>query len=143
MSPNKFLVIGATAGVVLGAVATVYPAIAQPESAPQANEQIIVQAPGYVFKRIPVPGHDYKLVNAEVASITRTVSYADLDLSKPDGAATLKKRVNDTATQICRELNSRFPKTSFRVVYGKDDCVQAAVEFAMPVVNQVITASAG
>ncbi len=140
---TRLLITGVATAVALGAAITVYPAIAQPGSVGPANEQIIVEAPGYVFTRKAIDGRKNHLMNAEVASITRTVSYADLQLWMPEGAAMLKQRVNDTAVQICRDLNNRFPRTSFQVVYGKEDCVKSTVDSAMTMVDMVIAASAG
>ena len=143
MVSDKMLIAAAVATFVLGYAAAGYPAVPQTAIAsPQANEQIIIEAPRYVLKRVPVPGRKYNLGNAEVASISHPVGYADLDLSKAEDAATLKKRVNDTAAQICLELNSEFPKTQFQVVYGKEDCVKTTVDNAMILVNEVIAASA-
>ncbi len=137
------MVMCAAMSATLGLAAGVCPAIAQTESAsPQVNERIIIEAPRYVLKRLPVPGRKNNPVNAEVASISHPVGYSDLDLSRAEDAATLKKRVNETATQICIELNSKYPKTQFRVVYGKEDCVKSAVDEAMVIVNEVIQASA-
>ena len=137
MTSNKSII--RVAAVVLG-LAAANSAVAQDSASPQAGEEITVQAPHYIVKREPIPGHK-TLINAEVVSISHPVSYADLDLSKPTDAAMLKKRVSDAADDVCRELNMRYPKTVFRVVYGKEDCVKSAVNDAMAVVNEVISAS--
>ena len=83
MTSNKFIV--PLVAVVLG-FAAANGAVAQDSASPQAAEEITVQAPHYIVKREPIPGHK-TLINAEVVSISRPVSYADLDLSKSADAA--------------------------------------------------------
>jgi UrcA family protein len=142
MISRTILISGAAGTAVLGFAAAGYSAVPQTATVPPQTEQIIIEAPRYVVKRLPVSGREYKVMNAEVVSISHPVGYSDLDLSKAEDAAILKKRVSDTATQICIELNSKYPKTQFRVVYGKEDCLKSAVDDAMVIVNEVITASA-
>jgi UrcA family protein len=63
----------------------------------------------------------------EVATVTRTVYYGDLDLSAPWGVRTLHARVVRAAVNACDELDSRpdlIPADS-------EDCVQPAVRDAM------------
>ncbi len=141
MISTKLVIAGAAVTAAFGFTAAAYPAAPQAATVSPLTEQIVIEAPRYVVKRLPVPGHDYKLTNAEVVSISHPVGYGDLDLSKAEDAATLKKRVSDTATQICMELNSKYPRSQFRVVYGKEECVKATVDEAMVVVDKVIAAS--
>ena len=141
MNSRTILISGAVASAALGFAAAVYGAVPQMATVPPITEQIIIEAPRYVVKRLPVSGRENSLMNAEVVSISHPVGYSDLDLSKAEDAAILKKRVSDTATQICIELNSKYPKTQFRVVYGKDDCLKSAVDDAMLIANEVIAAS--
>jgi UrcA family protein len=142
MKPMKTLIAGAATTAALGFTGAGYTAVPQTTTVSPQTEQIIIEAPRYVVKRLPVTGRESKLTNAEVVSISHPVGYSDLNLSKAEDAAILKKRVSDTATQICIELNSKYPKTQFRVVYGNEDCVKSAVDEALVVVNEVIAASA-
>lgn len=45
----------------------------------------------------------------EEASLTRRVSYADLDLTTYGGAKTLKRRVREAASDACRKLDELYP----------------------------------
>jgi UrcA family protein len=118
------------------------PAVAQGDAdSPEANEHITIHAPEYVVKRKPISGRQYNLANAEVISVSRAVNYADLNLSKPADVEELKKRITETAKDVCQELNRRYPKSSFQVVVDKD-CVKSAVDDAMGVEKQLVIASA-
>lgn len=115
------------------------PAIAQVDSGSDsnANEQITITAPQFSIKRTPVPDaakHGFAV--AQATSISQPVTYSDLDLSTPAGVKELEKRVTRTATDICRELNRRFPADLYWSVTQfqpgrKYDCVQSAVKDAM------------
>ena len=62
----------------------------------------------------------------EETSISRTVSYADLDLVKASDADELRTRVRDTAKDLCTELDKLYP------LEPKDpDCVRKSVDRAM------------
>jgi UrcA family protein len=127
------------AAVVFLAVADNY-TFAQGESAPpSATEQVTVRGENYVLRRTPVSGRQYGLMNVEIISTSKPVSYADLDLSTSAGAVELEKRINDTARDICRDLNTLTPRAIYRVV--GQDCVKSAVDEAMIVANQVIIAT--
>ncbi len=107
---NNVLIAVAAATAVLGFAAAAYPAVPQAATVlPQANEQIIIEAPRYVLKRLAVPGRKYNLMNAEVASISHPVGYAVLDLSKVEDAATLRKRAKPV-TNSFGAIRSRSPR---------------------------------
>ena len=63
----------------------------------------------------------------EMVTLTRHVRYADLDLSKTADAAELEKRVNQTATDACKELDARYPFEP----NAADECTKAATKTAM------------
>src|SRR5207248_1428264 len=67
------------------------PAIAQEGAASAAaGEQVIITSP-YVVRKEAVPSNRAAgLRNPELVSISRAVTYADLDLSKPSGVAELQ-----------------------------------------------------
>jgi UrcA family protein len=48
-------------------------------------------------------------VGRETRSLTRSVSYADLDLATPAGRAALRQRVRQTARELCSQLSGRAP----------------------------------
>lgn len=66
-------------------------------------------------------------------SLSRVVSYRDLNLASKAGADALKLRINDTAKDLCRELGE--PQDAGGAAGG---CRQDAVDHAMPQVRAAI-----
>lgn len=75
----------------------------------------------------------------QVMSLTRHVSYADLDLSTSSGAKQLEMRVSDAANSLCVELERRttsFPNSTERLT-----CVKGAVADGMEHARAAIAAA--
>jgi UrcA family protein len=118
---------------------TVASAVAQVASSSDVppNERITVYPPAYTIGRTPVPDaarHGFAV--AESTSVSRPISYSDLDLSTSAGVQELQRRVTLTATDVCNELKKRFPSDLYPSVSQypitrKYDCVQTAVDDAM------------
>jgi len=72
-------------------------------------------------------------------TIASSVSYADLDLATPKGIKELEKRIRETATSSCKEMDVKFPVEG----YGQDECIKNAVDGAMSQVNKIISAKGG
>ena len=72
-------------------------------------------------------------------TIASRVSYADLDLKTPQGAKELEKRIRETATSSCKEMDVKFPVEG----YGEADCIKHAVDGAMSQANKIIVAKGG
>ena len=88
-SPRDHLMIAAAAALRCGFVSTSSPTAGQEVSpSSEANEEVIIRAP-YVARRDPVPrvGAPSGFRNPELISLSRVVSYADLDLSRASGVA--------------------------------------------------------
>ena len=114
------------------------PAAAQQGPAsPAAGEQVIITSPYVVRKETVSSNRAPGLRNPELVSISRAVTYADLDLSKPSGVAELQTRVRNTARDVCGELSRLFPRTSGQYVYGGTDCVRKATDDGMEAIRQV------
>ncbi len=102
----------------------------------QQIEEITVTAPRqvhqtYVVGRSPTTG-----APIEVTTISRAVSYADLDLAKPSGAAKLRNRIDDTAKDLCKELDKLYP------MEPKDRvCAKKADDGAMEQADKAIAAA--
>jgi UrcA family protein len=62
-----------------------------------------------------------------VHALARHVSYGDLDLTTPAGAADLAKRVADSANAVCARLGKLYPNDFTSV----EECEQGAVKQAM------------
>jgi UrcA family protein len=71
------------------------------------------------------------MTNPELISLTRAVSYSDLDLSKSTDIAQLAARIGSTARDICWELASRYPRIGSLYVVVDTDCVKKAKADAM------------
>ena len=131
----------AAAGALLCGLVSASPAVAQAPSS-EAAEEVIVRAP-YVVRREPLArgGAPSSFSNPELISLSRGVTYADLDLSKAQGVAELETRVRTTARDVCQELNNRYPKTGGQYVYANTDCVKKATDDGMDAVRQIAAAA--
>ena len=70
----------------------------------------------------------------DVIRMTRTVSYADLDLATRAGAAELEKRIDDAAKKDCKDLFTLYPGGSSGGIGNlgtEGPCVKNAVDAAM------------
>jgi UrcA family protein len=78
----------------------------------------------------------YTGVPIERLQVDLPVSYADLDLTTPAGAAELKRRVSDAAKEACDKVDSANPADLLDT-----DCVRTATHGAMKQVKVVIAAA--
>ena len=122
--------------------ATGVPPVAQVSPGPgSANEQITIYPPQQNTWTAPVPNAaNHGFAVAKSTSMSQLLSYSDLDLTKPADLKELERRVTQTATDVCRELNKRFPADLYHSVTQfspgrRYDCVQEAVKDGM---NQVM-----
>jgi UrcA family protein len=72
----------------------------------------------------------------DLMTLSRHVSYSDLDLSKPEGAKRLKNRIRETASEICERLADAPP---VRPQSQSQQCVHKAVANAMQEAHFAIT----
>jgi len=126
-----------------GFVSASSPAFAQagpPSSG--AMEQVIITSP-YVVRREPVSGpRAGGLNNPQLVAVSRGVSYADLDLSKPAGVAELQTRARNTARDVCQELTRLYPKAGGQYVYSSTDCVKKTTDDGMDLIKQITAVAA-
>ena len=108
----------------LGVLATTS-AVAQDYYDNGAGEQVIVVAPDYYYHR-PYPSNQLGRP-PEPTTLSRSVSYSDLNLTTYEGAETLRVRIRDTARDICATLAARYP---VRMV-DSEPCYKNAVGIAM------------
>jgi UrcA family protein len=102
------------------------------------REQVIIVAPYITHETQNVIGPRNKGVY-DVNTLTKQVSYADLDLSKPADADLLMQRISDTAKQSCAELKATFPDPPHAPVLSDQDCVKQATDQAMLVATSLIS----
>ena len=126
----------AAAGLLLAGV--VQSLHAQPASAPPAYvKDVPVVAPEVVRERVGRGRHGQPV---EVAYLARSVSYADLDLTKPSDQKVLRDRVWATARTACRELGARTPLTLYQTP-ADAPCVGDAGRASQKIADQVIAAA--
>jgi UrcA family protein len=65
------------------------------------EDVVIIQSAGQIGPR----------AGDQIVSLTRRVSYADLDLTTPSGAKQLELRVQEVAHTVCEELERRSPSS--------------------------------
>jgi UrcA family protein len=71
-------------------------------------------------------------------SVSQSVSFADLDLSKPGDVATLRGRVKAAARDSCRELDHRFPSAIYIPMESdRRECVRNATGQALARVDTI------
>jgi UrcA family protein len=81
-------------------------------------------------------------IDKETVSVGHTVAYHDLDLSTQAGKDELQKRVQNTASAICKELGTLYPNTSAK--NEQEDqaaCVEHAVQSALNSENIAIASA--
>ena len=110
------------------------------------HEVVVVVAPSVVIYEPAAPGSSRAagrgmLRPIEVVSINRSVSFADLDLSKDSDIAIFHRRIIDAASESCRVLDERYPKNIYIPVSPNEDCAATAAGNAMKIADQVIAAS--
>jgi len=124
-----------------GLVAAGTAALAQNADTPvkiMPTETITVVAP-YVIYEKPATAANPRVKLMDV-SMLGTAGFADLDLSKPQDAATLKTRIHDEAKSLCKRLEDQYPPAVY-VPVTNQDCVKAATADGMVTAELFISAS--
>ena len=113
-------------------------ALAQPPaaSAPAESQEITIIAPEVVRKTV---GKESRGQPIEIVTTTQEVEFADLDLSKPADAATLRKRIKDAAREACRRLDQSAPLG--RTYSGPPGCEAKATMEPLALVDQLAAAA--
>ena len=73
----------------------------------------------------------------EQVTLTRHVSYSDLDLATHSGASELKKRVAETARMACKQLDELYPLDEKQ----EPQCYREALAAASQRVDEAIAAA--
>ena len=123
------------------AAAMVFLAGSVPALAQEPSETVTVFAP-YVVKKVETQHGIGNRPTITTISVSRNVSYHDLDLTADVGETTLAGRVRQAAQDACRELARRFPAKIYIPVAGEDkNCAKNAETEAMMQVRAVVEAS--
>ncbi len=84
-----------------------------------------------------VVGHSDLGAPIEQVTLSRRVSFSDLDLATNAGAVALKKRVEEAARASCKQLDELYPLEEKHA----PECIDKAVAAASPQVDEAIAAA--
>jgi UrcA family protein len=101
------------------------------------HQEITVLAPEVVRERVGTGRHRQPVM---VASLTATVSYADLDLTKASDQKVFKDRIMSKARETCQELDRRTPVKILQPP-ANTVCIGDATVEALRVADEVIAAA--
>ena|SRR5690242_21555250 len=132
----------AAALAVAGSAIAIAPALAQPGAQASAAQEVTVIAPK-VARHHYAGGPRFFGAPIEVVSLTKTVSFADLDLTKQADVSTFEARVQATAQAACGDLEIKYPSTYYVPVPADQNCQQTASDQAMALAKEVIAAANG
>lgn len=121
---------------------------AQPLDSTMALEQaqyetVTVYAPYVVKRQILNPMMSKtSSTGLELVSVSRSVSFADLNLSDERQVKMLEDRVGTAARDACAEIDKKFPRSRYTPVPANQDCVGNAKKSAMVAVKALEVAAA-
>jgi UrcA family protein len=95
----------------------------------QPTEVVVVEAARALKAAAPS-----SVATVREVSLQGWVRYNDIDLATTAGASELHKRIEQTATSLCKELDDKYP------LIVDDSCVKNAVKAAMVDADKVIDA---
>lgn len=75
----------------------------------QSIEEITITAPRVVHETIVAGRSPSTGAPIEETTISRVITFKDLDLTKSSGAEALRSRVRQTARDLCAELDKLYP----------------------------------
>lgn len=114
-----------------------YPVSAQQAAEP--GEHVTVFAPYVLQKSLSGSAR----APVMTVTISRNVSYQDLDLTTDQGVAALEGRVRQAAQDICHELDRRYPATVYTPMPNSKNCVTDAASSGLMQVKAVAAAARG
>jgi UrcA family protein len=133
--------LASSVGALLGGLLLASSAIAQGISNDKQgipNENVTVVAPYITHETQTNLGVGNRGIY-DVNSLTKEVSYADLDLSKSSDDDRFFQRINDTAKEACAELKAKYPDPPHAPVTDDNQCMKQATDQAMLVANALIS----
>jgi UrcA family protein len=114
----------AAAGALVGALAIPIGSAAAQTPYYQTQEEIIVLPPPVYHRDL---GRSSTGIPIEELSLSRTVDYSDLDLSRWSDVRLLDYRVREAAYAACRELDRQYPESLYPPYQSdRSDCVARA-----------------
>lgn len=135
--------LASSAGALLGGLVMAGSAMAQgisPDRQGIPNENVTVVAPYITHETQTNLGVGNRGVY-DVNSLTKEVSYSDLDLSKQADDDRFIQRINDTAKEACDELKAKYPDPPHAPVTDDKQCMKQATDQAMLIATSLISRS--
>jgi UrcA family protein len=77
----------------------------------------------------------------EVVSLSKTVNFADLDLTTSVGADEFKKRIMYAALDACDQLEAEYPSNRYVLVPATQNCPDTTATQALIVAKEIIAAA--
>jgi UrcA family protein len=133
---REYVIIAAT-GVIVGAI--LGGMMMTVSAATPALEEITIIAPHEVQRK--EVGRSNLGAPVEVISITRRISYAGMDLTKPANVSDLEKVIKDTANDSCKEIENQYPEAMYPTVPASQNCAKTATNDAMKQLNAAVAAA--
>jgi UrcA family protein len=124
LAKNVILASAALAATLIGATAVA-----------QQDETVTVQATRINVKTV---AHTMSGIPIKEMSLSYRIRIAGLDLASHAGALRLEKRVQDAATEICKELGKKYPDST----PNDAECAKEAADKAMVTVHELEAAAA-
>lgn len=123
---TNYLAFTTVAGVLGGLLVASAPVFAQDQ------EVITVVAPREMVKTV---GRSTIGAPIQEVSLSLTVSYAGLDLTKKSDYTEVEKRINDTAVEACKQLDKMYP-----LMEADKSCVTKAADGGMTQLKAIVAA---
>ncbi len=100
------------------------------------DNDIVVTAPRAIQKQDL--GRSNSGAPIEQVSLSRTVPYRDLDLTRVNDVRILDDRIMFTAKEACEQLNKLYPSATYPILDANRDCYKDAVKEAMKQKNMLV-----
>jgi UrcA family protein len=115
-------------------------AVESTQAAPGSpDEQVtVVQDTPYTVRQEVTERGNMSKMEVRQTSVSRGVSYSDLDLSKDSDVAILKDRIRTAALDVCRQADRRAGSLINRPLWPAPDCVTSAKQQAKADVNRIV-----
>jgi UrcA family protein len=109
------------------------------DSAGSPGEQVTVEQDSpYTVRHEVIRRDNTSIMELRRTSVSKGVTYSDLNLSKDSDVEILKDRAREAARDVCREANRRPVSPFDRRINNIPDCVTIARRQALVDVNRIV-----
>ncbi len=120
--------------------AACYSAIQSAQAAPASPDEhvTVVQDTPYTVRQQVTERGNMSMMEIRQTSVSRGVSYSDLDLTKDSDVAILRDRARTAAIDVCRQADQRAGSLINRPLDPSPNCVTTAKQQALADVNKIV-----